>query len=58
MGCVALDLTGEIDDLLGEPEANEDELLDDGFRVWLVALLAGYGASSLTVASRPVSNFE
>lgn len=29
----AFGLAGEIDDLLGEPEANEDEFLDDGFRV-------------------------
>ena len=52
--------TGDIDDLLGEVvlDGSEDEFLDDGFRVRLGVLLPGYGASSLTVASRPFSNLE
>jgi hypothetical protein len=50
-------MRGETEDLLGELDAN-DEFLDDGLRVWLVPLFTGYGASRLTVASRPVSNLE
>jgi len=53
-------MTGDIDDLLGEValDVSADGLLDCGFRVRLGVLLPGYGASSLTVASRPFSNLE
>jgi hypothetical protein len=53
-------MTGDIDDLLEEVvlDANEDGFLGGGFRVQLGVLLPGYGALSLTVASRPLSNLE
>ena len=53
-------MTGDVEDLLGEValDVSEDELLDCSFRVRLGVLLPGYGASSLTVASRPFSNLE
>jgi len=53
-------MTGDVDDLLEEValDVNEGGLLDGGFRVRLGVLLPGYGASSLTVASRPFSNLE
>ena len=59
-GCATSGVTGYNDDLIGEvvPDANEDEFLDVGFRVRLGVLTPGYGASSLTVASRPFSNLE
>ena len=52
-------MTGDFDDLLGELlDVSKDEFLDDDFRAWLDPLFPGYGASSLTVASRPLSNLE
>jgi len=52
-------VAGGTGDLLGEVvlDVNADEFLDRGFRVRL-GVLPRYGASSLTVASRPLSSLE